>query len=74
LHLPACRSLGAGRALFEQPGKDNFFRSLPVNRIWLFFDSFPDPTQDLRQSQAPLALRVLYVDLKKKSIRKKRLP
>jgi len=24
LHLPACRSLGAGRALFEQPGKENF--------------------------------------------------
>jgi len=28
LHLPACRSLGAGRALFEQPGKDDFFTSL----------------------------------------------
>jgi hypothetical protein len=28
LHLPACRSLGAGRALFEQPGKDDFFSSL----------------------------------------------
>jgi hypothetical protein len=28
LHLPACRSLGAGRALFEQPGEDDFFSSL----------------------------------------------
>jgi hypothetical protein len=28
LHLPACRSLGAGRTLFEQPGKDDFFSSL----------------------------------------------
>jgi hypothetical protein len=28
LHLPACRSLGAGRALFEQPGKEDFFGSL----------------------------------------------
>jgi hypothetical protein len=24
LHLPACRSLGAGRTLFEQPGNDDF--------------------------------------------------
>jgi hypothetical protein len=30
LHLPACRSLGAGRVLFEQPGKDDFFSSLLV--------------------------------------------
>jgi hypothetical protein len=30
LHLPACRSLGAGRALFEQPGKDDFFSSLKL--------------------------------------------
>jgi hypothetical protein len=32
LHLPACRSLGAGRAIFEQPGKHDFclnaFRNL----------------------------------------------
>jgi hypothetical protein len=28
LHLPACRSLGAGRTLFEQPGKHDFFNSL----------------------------------------------
>jgi len=28
LHLPACRSLGAGRALFEQPGEGDFFGSL----------------------------------------------
>jgi hypothetical protein len=28
LHLPACRSLGAGRALFEQPGEDDFSDSL----------------------------------------------
>jgi hypothetical protein len=27
LHLPACRSLGAGRALFEQPRKEDFFSS-----------------------------------------------
>jgi hypothetical protein len=25
LHLPACRSLDVGRALFEQPEKDDFF-------------------------------------------------
>jgi len=30
LHLPACRSLGAGRALFEQPGKDGFFSCLLI--------------------------------------------
>jgi hypothetical protein len=28
LHLPACRSFGVGRALFEQPGKNDFFRRL----------------------------------------------
>jgi len=28
LHLPACRSLGAGRALFEQPEKDGLLRGL----------------------------------------------
>ncbi len=32
LHLPACRSLGAGRALFEQPGKDAFFSSPLKNK------------------------------------------
>jgi len=26
LHLPACRRLGVGMALFEQPGKDDFFQ------------------------------------------------
>ena len=30
LHLPACRSLRAGRALFEQPGKDDFFSGLLI--------------------------------------------
>jgi hypothetical protein len=30
LHLPACRSLGAGRTLFEQPGKDDLFSSLLI--------------------------------------------
>jgi hypothetical protein len=30
LHLPACRSLSAGRALFEQPGKGDFFNRLLV--------------------------------------------
>jgi hypothetical protein len=27
LHLPACRSLGAGRGIFEHPGKNDFFSS-----------------------------------------------
>jgi hypothetical protein len=32
LHLPACQSFGAGRALFEQPGKDDFTSSLLENK------------------------------------------
>jgi hypothetical protein len=32
LHLPACRSLGAGRALFEQTGKDDLFSRLPKKK------------------------------------------
>jgi hypothetical protein len=32
LHLPVCRSLGAGRALFEQTGKDDLFSRFPKKR------------------------------------------
>jgi hypothetical protein len=28
LHLPACRSVSAGRAIFEHPGKNRLFNSL----------------------------------------------
>jgi hypothetical protein len=28
LHLPACRSRGVGRGIFEHPGKNNFLSSL----------------------------------------------
>ena len=30
LHLPACRSLGAGRGIFEQPAENDFFSKLLV--------------------------------------------
>jgi hypothetical protein len=38
LHLPACRSLGAGRDIFDQPEEIEFFHKL--------FDDPMDPSAD----------------------------
>jgi hypothetical protein len=37
LHLPACRSLGAGRTLFEQPGRFDFFQYPANSTIHVLF-------------------------------------